>query len=65
MFRRAACPYPVAEVALRGLNPEALYEVVSDLSGPLGVLTGKQLATALPIHLPEKRCSDLIIYRRK
>ena len=37
VFRRAECPYPTAEVALRGLNPEARYEVVSDLSGPLGV----------------------------
>ena len=65
VFRRADSPYPTAEVALRGLNPEARYEVVSDLSGPLGVLSGAELATSFPIHLPERHRSDLIVYKRK
>ena len=65
VFRRADCPYPTAEVTLRGLDPEARYEVVSDLSGPLGVLSGAELAKSFPIHLPERHHSDLIVYKRK
>ena len=65
VFRRADSPYRTADVVLRGLQPDARYEVVSDLSGPLGVVIGTELARSFPIHLPDRHRSDLIVYKRK
>ncbi len=65
VFRRAGSPYSAAEVALRGLKPDATYEVVSDANGSLGTFSGEQLSKSLPLRLPQKHRSDLVVYRRK
>ena len=65
LFRRAESPYRSADVALRGLKADAVYELVSDATGSLGVMDGGHLSTGMPVTLPEKHRSDLIVYRRK
>jgi alpha-galactosidase len=66
VFRREESPYPNAELRLRGLEPGTEYEVVSDSVGKLGVFTGQELRTkGLLVNLPERRTSDLIVYKPK
>ncbi len=65
VFRRAESPYRSADLALRGLQADANYELVSDATGPLGAFTGEQLRQGVLVTLPEKHRSDLIVYRKK
>ena len=65
VFRRANSPYRVVDAALRGLDPNSRYEVVSDAAGVLGTFAGDELSRGFQITLPNKHSSDLIIYRRK
>jgi alpha-galactosidase len=65
VFRRADSPYPTADVALCGLDSDGRYEVTSDRSGRLGVMSGAELAKSLSINLPERHSSDLIVYKRQ
>ena len=65
-FRREDCPYPVMETSLRGLAPDARYEVRCFYTYDLArteVLSGKQLR-GLRVEIPEKRGSLLLRYRR-
>jgi alpha-galactosidase len=63
VFRRAESPYRAVDLTLRGLRSDATYELVSDGAGSLGTFTGAQLRTGLPITLPHRHASDLIVYR--
>jgi alpha-galactosidase len=65
VFRRAESPYRSADIALRGLKNDTDYELVSDATGPVGVFNGAELAKGVPVTLPEKHRSDLIVYRPK
>ncbi len=65
VFRRADCPYPAAEVQLRGLHPNGNYELVSDAAGPLGTFSGRELMQKLTLRLDRRPASDLIVYRRR
>lgn len=65
VFRHADSPYRVADLALRGLDAEAMYEVVSDSQGSLGLFRGERLMQGLTWTLPEKHSSDLLVYKKK
>jgi hypothetical protein len=65
VFRRPDCPYPSAELALRGLDPNTTYELVSDARGNLGSFSGAELSKRYLITLPERHRSDLILYHKK
>ena len=52
------------EVALRGLEPGADYEVSSDRMGHKQRLSGAKLMKALALTLEEKPGSDLVCYRK-
>ena len=63
-FRRAASPYPLAELSLRGLDASGRYEVSSDRTGKRIQRTGAELTQRFEITLPKRHSSDLIVYRR-
>lgn len=62
-FRRPDSPYPSVAVSLHGIQPAEMYEVTWD-SGTTATMPGSQLIADFEIVLPEKRSSDLILYRR-
>jgi len=63
-FRRPESPYHTAEVSLRGLDPEATYELAYDSTGKRARLRGIDLTGRFRLTLPEKHSSDLITYRK-
>lgn len=63
-FRRPESPYPSVEVALRGLEPEAAYQLAYDTAGTQREASGKALMTPWVLSLPKRRSSELIHYRR-
>lgn len=64
-FRRENAPYPMANVALKGLLPEASYEIIDADAAGTSVVSGETLNTeGLNIHLPTRRSSALITYRK-
>ena len=65
VFRHAESPYRTADLALRGLEAEAMYEVVSDSQGMLGLFRGERLMQGLTWTLSEKHSSDLLVYSKK
>jgi alpha-galactosidase len=64
VFRRAQSPYHTAEVVLRGLRPEAIYELAHDTAGASSQHVGADLMRRLLITLPDRHRSELITYRR-
>ncbi len=62
VFRHAESPYRTVDVALRGVRPEATYELASDSTGRRWRATGEELSRSLMITIPEKHGSDLIVY---
>ncbi|MHC4400293.1 MAG: NPCBM/NEW2 domain-containing protein [Planctomycetota bacterium] len=64
-FRHLESPYPIADVSLYGLDPEATYELEYDDSGTTRRATGADLMETLRLELPRKHSSELIVYRRK
>jgi len=64
VFRHAESPYRTAEVSLRGLDPEATYELHSDSTGETVRLKGAALMANWQLTIPERRRSDLITYRK-
>ena len=64
VFRRAESPYATAEVSLRGLDPNATYELHFDSTGKTEKRTGAALMRQFKLTLPEKHTSDLITYRK-
>jgi hypothetical protein len=63
IFRHGKSAYLTAEVALRGLDPEVRYDLVSDHPGQLGTFKGSELMARHQVSLPRKPESDLIVYR--
>lgn len=63
LFRRRS-PYSAMDVTLRGLNPQAKYELDFKGSGEKRVYTGAQLKSALGIRIPEAPAAEMVIYRR-
>lgn len=61
-FRRPQSPYPVCEVALRGVDPSVLYEVTFVDTGVSRVVPGSELAK-LRVEIPAAPGSVLITYR--
>jgi alpha-galactosidase len=64
VFRRPESPYTAIEVSLRGLDPEATYELSYSSSGAKRRLKGAALMRDFQITVPEKHKSDLIVYRK-
>jgi alpha-galactosidase len=64
VFRHAESPDATAEVSLRGLDPQATYELHYDSTGKTEKRTGATLMARLTLTLPEKHSSDLITYRK-
>lgn len=62
-FRREESPYRTAEVRLRGLDPDATYELAYDSSGEHVRARGADLLRSFLLTLPEPRSSELIAYR--
>jgi len=65
-FRRAQSPYPTLEVRLRGLHPEADYQVdlIGDDRKPVRKkVAGKTLASGWALHLPQPGTSLVVRYR--
>jgi len=65
-FRRPDSPYSSVQASLRGIDPGATYEVSWDSKDKKDkkALPGSKLLRGFEIVLPEKRSSDLIVYRR-
>ncbi len=64
-FRRPQAPYPVAVLALQGLEAQALYRVENRDTGETAEYTGRELMeTGLSLTIPEKRESRLLHYQR-
>ena len=65
-FRRPNSPYASIQVALRGIDSAATYEVSWDSTDPKVKtrMPGSRLVQGFEIVLPVKRSSDLIVYRR-
>jgi alpha-galactosidase len=64
-FRRQDSPFPVLEVRLQGLNPEARYAVEDLDSGKTWQATGAELAEAgFTLALSERPASALLVYKR-
>lgn len=64
VFRRSESPYTTAGVTLHGLDPSATYELASDSTGKKRRTKGSDLMKGLQLTLPERRSSDLIVYRK-
>lgn len=64
-LRRPESPYSTVQLQLHGLDPNTTYELASDRTGEKTTGTGAELMAGLDITLPEKRSSDLIVYRKK
>ena len=62
-FRRAQSPYVSLAANLRGLDPQARYDVTFVDTKQTRTLTGVQLA-ALPVEISSPETSLLITYRR-
>lgn len=63
-FRRSESPYPRAEFALRGVNPDRTYDVQFGAEAECQPVPGKRLAhTTLDIDVPRE--SVLMIYREQ
>jgi len=62
-FRRPASPYTSLEVSLKGLDPEATYEITFADTATTAKLTGKQL-TAWRVTIDKAPASQLITYRK-
>jgi len=61
-FRRAESPYIPVEVALRGLDPAATYELRYLSAGTTERGTGEALMRGLVLTLPEPRASEVVWY---
>ncbi len=62
-FRRSQSPYRSTEVALRSLDPQAVYEMTDMSSGETGRYTGDVLMKQYAITLPDQQDSVLLHYR--
>jgi len=65
VFRRPESRYLTAEVALRGLRAEAIYELRWDRTGETVEKGGGELMRLLRLTMPEPHRSELIVYRRR
>jgi hypothetical protein len=64
-FRRPRSPFPLMVAPLRGLEPDAMYELTdADAEGTRRVLGGELATTGLRIRIDEKPGSRLVLYRR-
>lgn len=63
-FRRQNCQQQSVELALRGLDPNATYELVFHSAGMVVELPGARLLRQLAVTLAGAPASELIIYRR-
>jgi predicted ribosome-associated RNA-binding protein Tma20 len=64
VFRRAESPFRTLEVALRGLEADAQYEVSFDGGSAKKRAKGAELMKALPLTIEGTPSSDLVRYRR-
>ncbi len=63
-FRRAESPYRAAEAPLHGLDPETLYELSRDSGGEKIRARGAELMKSFLLTIPERRRSEVIVYRK-
>ena len=63
-FRRPKCPVPKAILKLRGLSPDARYEVHFEDTGVKEIFTGKNLARGIDVTIESTPGSALITYRQ-
>jgi len=64
-FRRPQSPYVTARLALKGLSPEARYELAFEDSGTRRTCAGRELAEGLDVTIESVPGSALITYRRQ
>lgn len=65
IFRHDESPYPTAELRLRGLNSETIYEVSYDSTNAKQRLKGADLMRGLSVTLADRNRSDLIVYQKE
>ena len=65
VFRHAESPYRSADMALRGLDKDAQYVLTYTSTGQEVTMKGDELMRDLPVTIPEKHKSELILYRKK
>ncbi len=63
VLRRPTSAYKTIEVKLKGLTPDAMYELSYDTSGETRQVDGRTLMNGFDITLPTPRSSELIRYR--
>jgi alpha-galactosidase len=64
LFRREECPQDTIEVSLRGLQPEATYQLRRQGSPATTRAKGADLMGHYPVTLEKQRSALLIVYRR-
>jgi len=62
-LRRPESPYPTADLALHGLDPDATYELTSDVTGKKTTARGSELMKLFQPVISEPHRSELIVYR--
>ena len=64
LFRRAESPFPIGELRLQGLDPQAEYELSFEVAGKKVRNRGAELMKMLRITMSQRPSSELIRYRR-
>ena len=65
VFRHAKSPYRTADLALRGLDKDTEYVITYTTTAQEVLMKGTDMMRSLPITIPEKHQSELILYRKR
>jgi len=65
IFRRADSAYRTIEIAMKGLDPETIYELVLESTGDKIRARGRDLMQRLALSIKSKHASELIVYRKE
>jgi len=65
VFRHAESPYRTADLALHGLDADAEYVINYTGTGQEIVMKGADMMKNLPVTIPEKHQSELILYQKR
>lgn len=64
LFRRGQSPYRSLDITLRGLDPQAIYQLTFPDTNTTLQRTGAELAEQLTIEIPERPGSVLVRYAK-
>jgi len=64
LFRRKRSPYPAVQIRLRGLDPDASYELTNVDTNERRTLAGRELCRPMQIEMEKAASSTLLLYRK-